>query len=408
VLDGEVGVDAMDTFDPSLFSDPVLSRTGSPEGMRADVNAHAAANGRRLRGMHALYEVDEVALIAVPDSVHPTWALAEQAPPTEFIEEEVAEEDPCAGSFSDCSDDDAPADADDDSLPPSGVIELAPVAGGVDRAALVRVHRDLSLLCEARRDVVAVLALPLEFEMPECEAWLREFRQARGLPGQIVSGSGEREVADLSFVTAVHPWLITAGRSGDGAPPAVPADGAACGLYARRERARGPWISPANQPLRDVLSLVPRLSSSAMERLHDLQFCVYRREPRDYRLANATTLSNEESLGQASVRRLIIYLRKEVLRRAQDWLFAPNDEELQEDVREELRNLLERLFELGAFAGATVEESLRVEVGQELDPLARGRGELLLRVLVAPSRPLEFLEVRIVRQGRDMLWATED
>jgi phage tail sheath protein FI len=62
------------------------------------------------------------------------------------------------------------------------------------------------------------------------------------------------------------------------------------------------------------------------------------------------------------------------------------------------------MFELGAFAGATAPDAYRVNTGSPPNtPQSIDAGRLVVELQVAPSRPLAFLTVRLVRTGEGSL-----
>jgi phage tail sheath protein FI len=64
------------------------------------------------------------------------------------------------------------------------------------------------------------------------------------------------------------------------------------------------------------------------------------------------------------------------------------------------------LFERGAFAGRTPDESFRVLAGADLNPPAGiDAGRFVTQILVAPSEPAEFLSVRVIRAADGALQA---
>jgi len=188
----------------------------------------------------------------------------------------------------------------------------------------------------------------------------------------------------------------------------VSCDGAVCGIIAARERARQVWVAPANVPLQSVLGLTPILNDDDWADLFDLQFNLIRAEPRDFRLMSAHTLSDEAILLQISVRRLMILLRKVAVDRGMDFVFESNHERFREAVRLMLEKTLRFMFERGAFAGPTTEQSYRVVTDKSVNtPESVDAGRFIAQIQVAPSQPMEFITVLLTRLGEDLLQASE-
>ena len=93
-------------------------------------------------------------------------------------------------------------------------------------------------------------------------------------------------------------------------------------------------------------------------------------------------------------------LRRVALLYGTRYVFEPNDDVLHRTVRRAFEGLLTRMFRLGAFAGATPEQSFQVSVGA---PRSGDTGLFVVELRVAPSRPLVFLTVRLTRTGAGAL-----
>ena len=116
------------------------------------------------------------------------------------------------------------------------------------------------------------------------------------------------------------------------------------------------------------------------------------------RLTGARTLARSSELRQLSVARLMAVLRLS-LERELDWVvFEPNGEALWGEVRRMVHAFLTRLYEAGAFVGATTKEAFFVRC----DPTTMTRNDLdqgrfICLVGVAPAEPLEYLILEIAR-----------
>jgi len=111
-------------------------------------------------------------------------------------------------------------------------------------------------------------------------------------------------------------------------------------------------------------------------------------------------LSSDEDLQQINVRRLLQLLRRLALRHGETYAFEPNGEALRRAAQRGFEAVLGSLFRLGAFAGGRPDEGFRVVVGDPPNtPRSVDAGRLIVELRVAPSRPLAFLTVRLVRAG---------
>ncbi len=412
----EQGSDGLASFGSALFVDPTLvpnpaiqPRSGS--GLEADAFNGYYVQNRRLRGIHSLLYLPEVALIAAPDAVHRPWGT-ELVPP-DPLPPEPAPIPPDWTSFQGCPVDET-APPDPPPSPPTDDEQALPLlepAASYDSQALLDVQHALVNLCQARRDLTAILSLPLHFEKRQCVEWQETLRQRLGLPRQRSAFEGVTDFVDLSYLAVYHPWLVAEDDAVARDVPVLrvtPPDGAICGMIAARERQRQVWIAPANTPLQGVLDLLPAFSVDDWADLFAEQLNLIRREPDDFRAMSAHTLSEERQLLQLSVRRLMILLRKVALERGMAWTFENNDERLRDAVRMTLEALLRFMFERGAFAGRTPQQAFRIVTDSRVNTRqSMDQGRFIAQVQVAPSEPMEFITVQLSRASDGVLLAVE-
>jgi hypothetical protein len=272
---------------------------------------------------------------------------------------------------------------------------------------LLEVQRGLLGICGAREDMVALLSLPRDFERSLCLRWQEAFRTSLGLPAR--SKAPDLAVlADLSFAAVYHPWPLLLDETAPGKLRAVPPDGSVAGMIAARERRRGAFVAPANDVLGGVRGIFSDFSTDDWAALFDAQFNLLRREPLDIRAMSAHTLSDAPELLQLSVRRLLILLRRTVLDRGLDLVFERNDQRFRDGVIARLRNLLQGMWERGAFAGATPAEGYRITADATINtPQSTDAGQLIVLIQIAPSRPAEFITVALTRAEQGSLQVSE-
>ncbi len=257
----------------------------------------------------------------------------------------------------------------------------AAYARTASESPLFGVQRALLRLCAARGDMLAVLALPEHYRETDAQD------HARALSNLDTSEPGL-----VNYGGVYHPWLI--GRK-DATDPLrrTPPDGAACGILARRARARGAWVAPANEALSGVVALDRPAAFDSLLDLQDAQVNVVRQDPRGFVCLSADTLSRDDDLRPMNVRRLLMLLRRLAVRLGATYAFEPNDESLRRTVQRGFESILGYLFERGAFAGDTLATSFQVVA------TAPEESRLVVELRVAPSRPLTFLIVRLVQTG---------
>ena len=404
------GADDFQEMSPDLFAPSELdelTRDGLLDlAVRAQEEAHRASLGGyvrdpvRLRGLLSLVPIDEVALVALPDvlrvqpDTEPDWDLSLP------VDDEAGECPPCAVmGFAPCasgaegagSDSGEGAGGSGGAAPTLELPEQWRTAYFEDDDIL-RVQRAAARLCLLRGDMVAVLAAP---RGRDASAWRWRVM--------------ERDL-DGSYAAFYHPWVRVQNEDEDGRPTTrlVPPDGPACGAIARRERFRGVWVAPATEPLRGILGLDERLSLDDWAALLEDDINVVRPFPGDFRIMSARTLSRDPQLSQLNVRRLLIALRKALYAWGMDFVFESHTHQLRSALRHRIVRALESIHRRGAFAGATPEESFQVIVDETVNPAySVEAGRLLAVVKVAPSWPMEFLEVHLVRTGEGLLQLVE-
>lgn len=273
---------------------------------------------------------------------------------------------------------------------------------------LRRAQRLLLIFCQARHDVVAILSLPAHYLPQDCLAWQAQLRQDFHLPSWGYVRSDAHDVADLSYGAVYHPWLLVADQAAPGGLRAIPPEGVACGQIAWRERLRQVWIAPANQPLQGVLGLGQIFPAGDQVTLFERGFNLPGREVGLFRFISAHTLSDRTAWQQLSVRRLLILLRKIVQERGMDYVFESNDERFRAGVQFALEELLQGIYERGAFAGASPAQAYRVATSPDLNPRQSvEQGRFIAQIQVAPAQPLEFITVQLLRAGDGNLQVIE-
>jgi hypothetical protein len=353
------GTDAWETLVADDFFDATWSAAEDEPG--AGITALAGAKG--------------VTHVVVPDLYVPMQWAGE-----EIIE--AVPEGSAGAEFSECVD--IPAVAAIPSVPPgslTGLILDPRTQAGLD--AIVALQRRVQDFCESTQNHIALLDVPPDLTQARIEYWRAQF--------------------DTSWLAGYHPWLIPTRRAFD--PPdsaharsrRIPPSAAAAGIVARKEIERGIQFGPANEIARQILHIAESQPPGRADALHTINVNCFVREPQGVSLIGARTLSCERAWRQLSVRRLMLMLRRALLAQMQWTVFEPNGPVLWSDIRRAIESLLRRLFRAGAFAGRTEAESFFVRL--DTDRRRLDRGELLVEVGVAPAEPLEFILVRLRRDG---------
>lgn len=403
--------DGLDEFEvETLFLDARLSNVGW-RTLATQMNQALYLNAERERftKLHSLWAVPEVALIALPDAVHRPWEDVvpiidpEPEPPAE------PEDHVCEDVFCDC-----PTDADEEPLPEETIPdwlqfgELDNSADGVRLEdlpellpadsytvdALLNVQRNLVRLCAARADMVGILSLPRHFKVREMSEWHQLLRDTN----EFLDGN------PLSYVATYHGWLqLRETQSPELAPLRnVPSDGVITGMIAARELQRGAWIAPANMDLLGVVATKPAFTDSEWEALYNRQINVIRQQPGRFTMMSSYTLSPDPLYLQVSVRRLLIFLRKLCLREGERYVFETNNTRFRERVQSHFERVLTELMNRGALVAFQVDTSPAVNTQNDYD-----NGRFIIAIKVAPTNPIEFITITLLRSGEALLQVQE-
>ncbi|QNM98658.1 phage tail sheath C-terminal domain-containing protein [Chitinimonas koreensis] len=326
-------------------------------------------------GLTVLAGVDGVTQVVVPDLYLP----AQWAGPEQDVETRI---DEAGAEFADCVHSVATVAAD--SVAPSALTQLIldPRHAG-DLATIGGLQNRLVEFCELTQSLIALIDVPPGLSQGQFERWRAGF--------------------DSSWGAAYHPWLVASRRAfsldaerRDTLRP-IPPSAVAAGIVARREIAYGLQHGPANELAREIVDLAEPVSAEQAAMRFALGGNCFVRDPDGIRLASARTLSRDGQWRQLSVRRLMLMLRRTLLAETQWAVFEPNGPKLWRDLRHAIEQLLRKLFRAGAFVGGSEAEAYFVRIRNEADRL--DRGEVLVEIGVAPAEPLEFILIRLRRDG---------
>ncbi|MGW3668113.1 hypothetical protein [Streptomyces sp. NPDC005141] len=327
-------------------------------------------------GLDALRDLTDCASLVVPDLYAPA-----EAPP----EENVSTPASLAGAaFAPCVGQPASGPTSQPRADLPG-LRLDP-GQRRDRETIVALQQRVVAFAE-REKMVALLDVPPGLRQRDVLVW--------------------RSAFDTSYAAAYHGWLRVPDPQADRLTTVPPAPYAA-GVIAASERARGLPFGPAQTLLAGVVDVADRLggmtatgaaNAEALGTLHraDINVCVL--DEAGVRMTAARTLARDRAWSQLTARRTVSYLER-ALEQHMTWaVFEPDGALLRDRVGMAVEHLLLDLFSSGAFAGGSPAEAFFVRVPDSGAATGGAAGEtnLLCEVGVAPSAPLEFLAVRVLR-----------
>jgi phage tail sheath protein FI len=185
-------------------------------------------------------------------------------------------------------------------------------------------------------------------------------------------------------------------------PPAA----AMAGVYTMVDNARGVWKAPANVSLNAVVAPAVSITHDEQE---DLNVTTQGKSINAIRtfigegvlVWGARTLDgNSLDWRYVNVRRTMIMLEESIRLAAKAYVFDPNVSSTWVTIRSMIRNFLTGIWKRGGLAGATPDEafSIHVGLGETMTPEDILEGILRVTVLVAISRPAEFIEITFQQQ----------
>lgn len=249
-----------------------------------------------------------------------------------------------------------------------------------DRSQIIALQRQLVAAAEAL-GVVALLDVPPGLRPAQVLAWRAAF--------------------DSSWAAAWHGWLRTpVGEK----LVTIPPTGSAAGLIAATELSRGLSTGPALTTLTEVVAVAEGPGSGAgtvdaatVNVMHraGLNLAVPDRDGVVFTAAR--TVSDDPQWRQLTARRIVSMIERSVVAGLGWAAFEPNGVALRQRITTAVDMLLRELFAAGAFAGATPSDSYFIRMSGPSGPAPPGEAQLICEIGVAPSEPLEFLLVRVLR-----------
>ena len=373
----ELRTDPMDLRGLEVAPDEELVATGGRDGLAAlevrdfigepiaiDDGPDAVAFKRR--GLRGLEEISEIALIAVPDA---------QVRPTDvhpLAPSEPCVPDPCVPN--------PPPDAIRVPRPPS---EHPPTFGSEE---LFRIQSEMILQCELKRDRFAVLDPPFDASINRL-AGIRSILDWRAR-------------FDSKYAALYFPWVrVVDSLSALEPTRLVPPSGHVAGAIAGTDLAIGVHKAPANRRIEWAVDASLALDETGHGVLNSSGInALLATGGRGLRLMGARTISSYQEWRFVNVRRLMSMIEK-TLEAALQWaVFEPNEALTRARVTMSITFFLLGLHEAGMLAGATPEESFVIQCDLDNNPQSeRDLGRLIVEIGVAPSKPFEFIVVRVGR-----------
>jgi phage tail sheath protein FI len=216
-------------------------------------------------------------------------------------------------------------------------------------------------------------------------------------PQQIKDWRMKETGYDSKYGALYYPWIKVANVSGDGETVLVPPSGHMAGIYARSDTERGVHKAPANEIVRGALGLETKITKSEQDSLNPVGInCIRPFAGRGIRVWGARTLSSDALWRYINVRRLFNFIEESIELGTQWVVFEPNDLDLWERIKRDIRAFLTRVWRDGALFGTTPDEAFYVKCDEELNTVEiRDAGQVIVEIGLAPVKPAEFVIFRI-------------
>ena len=327
---------------------------------------------KKRRGLRAMEDINEVAIVAIPDIHIQPFAIPPKSPLLPCVP------DPCLPPG-----------------PPSPAIPRTPSIGDLppifSESDIFQVQAALIQQCENLRDRIALLDPP--------------FAVARNDALGVGAVRAWRSRFDSKYAAFYYPWVrvVDPLRPGAAITRDIPPSGHAAGQYAKTDFQVGVHKAPANASLLWTQDVTVVINDAVHGVLNPDGINAIRPLPgRGIRIFGARTVSSDPEWRFINVRRLLMMIEKAIYISIQWAVFEPNDRFTRAKLRLALTSFLLALWQKGALMGATANDAFFVKCDEQNNPATeRGNGRLIAEVGVAPSQPFEFVILRVGRMDNE-------
>ncbi len=188
----------------------------------------------------------------------------------------------------------------------------------------------------------------------------------------------------------------------------LPPSAAMAGVYTMVDNTRGVWKAPANVSVSCVNRSAVLITDKDQEVLNmpmtGKTINAIRTFPGEgIKVWGARTLDgNSQDWRYINVRRTMIFLEQSIKNAARAYVFEPNDANTWINMKCMIENFLRSVWKRGGLAGSTPEDAYEVHVGlgdtMTSDDILEGI--MRITVLVAVTRPAEFIEITFQQQAQ--------
>lgn len=361
------------SLDITTLGNAVFYLQGGRDGLSAVTLRDFSGGPSDLRGLRLLEQIDDVAILAIPDAVFhvPAVLPAPQAP------------------IDDCLPTPTPA---------PNVVASDPTAVATPLSTQDSVQLQLMMIDQCQRLLyrVALIDPPDGLQVGQAQNWPNDH-------GMIITPSSR-------FAAFYYPWLLAPDSLEiDGPVRAVPPSGYVAGAYAQADLKYGVQRPPANVELQFVVDVEQDISDLQQEGLNLNNVNAIRSLPgRGIRVWGARSLASllDEEWRFIHVRRLMSAIEETVQRSSRWAVFQNNNDALRNSLKHSLTVLLEGIWAKGGLKGTKPADAFYVKCDTTNNPQpVIDNGQLICEVGIAIAAPMEFLvfEIRQDASGAQIL-----
>ena len=254
--------------------------------------------------------------------------------------------------------------------------------------------------CEARADSLAIVDLPGVYTPPH-EKYLSTFVDRIGDGPQKVADTFSQRGVNSSYGCTYYPWVKLYDEITDShvwAPPSI----VALGVFANTERRSALWFAPAGfnrggltegSAGMPVLSVTEKLTSKDRDRLYDANINPIATFPSEgiVIFGQKTLQTTSSALDRINVRRLMIYVKKQVSRIANKILFDQNVQSTWDRFLGQVTPFLDRVKQ-----GSGLTDFKVVLDKSTTTPDLIDRNIMYAKIFLKPARSIEFIAIDFI------------
>ena len=263
---------------------------------------------------------------------------------------------------------------------------------------------------DGRKELITLLKASLDPTGKNADKFVVPFQEIDWIADGAIAGAAEGEAPTPESVDktlrAIVPLYNDVLNEMTARMNCMPPAAAMAGIYTMVDATRGVWKAPANVSLNSVTAATVNISHDDQE---DLNVTPQGKSINAIRpfvgegvlVWGARTLDgNSLDWRYINVRRTMIMLEESLRLASKAYVFEPNTASTWVTIRSMIENFLTGIWKQGGLAGAVPADAFSVHVGlgETMTPVDILEGILRETVLVAISRPAEFIEITFQQQ----------